>query len=938
MSLPAEFLTAAKALIPAERLIDDPLRTLAYGTDASFYRLIPKLVIKLESEAEVVAILQHAFRLKVAVTFRAAGTSLSGQAITDSVLLLLGRNWQQREVLADGKAIRLQPGVIGSHANQLLAPLARKIGPDPASINACKVGGIVANNASGMCCGTSQNSYQTLAAMRLVLADGTVLDTADSDSVARFRQQQSALLQQLKQLSDTARANQALAAKIRHKYRLKNTTGLSLNALLDFDDPIEMLSHLMVGSEGTLGFISSVTLKTVEEHPHKATALLVFPDVQSCCQAVTVLKQQAVSAVELLDRRSLRAVEQQAGMPAWVAGLSDLACALLIESRAEQADTLRQQLSDIRQALSPFVLEQQVDFSTDPTVYQQLWAIRKGTFPAVGAVRPVGSTVIIEDVTFPLELLAEGVQQLLQLFERYQYHEAIIFGHALEGNLHFVFTQRFDSREEVARYEAFMRDVAELVAVRCGGSLKAEHGTGRNMAPFVALEWGEDAYQLMWQIKHLLDPKGILNPDVVLSLDPEIHLKHLKPLPEADPLIDRCIECGFCEPVCPSNALTLTPRQRIVVQREIKRLSREEPTSPRLALLRDGYQYQGDQSCTTCGFCESACPVGINTGDLTNQLRSQVAKPSKLAIFAANHFAGMTRLARIGLRLQQSGRAVLGAAAMQRLSSTLHRLSGKRLPVWYPAMPGVSRNKANPVADEPLTPVVYFAACGSRVMGPAAGERDQRSLSEVTAAVLAKAGYRLVYPTGIDSLCCGMAFQSKGQLKLAQQKAAEVAAALKAASKNGELAIYCDTSPCSLTLKQQLPADLPLWDSIDFLHDRVLPKLSLTPQQEPVALHLTCSAARLKQQDKLTALVQACSSQPVQPLGIHCCGFAGDKGLLLPELNASALHGLRQQVQGCCLGVSSSRTCEIGLSQHSGIEYRHLVYLLAERLAATEKI
>jgi D-lactate dehydrogenase len=606
MSLPAAFLTAVERLIPAERRFDDPLSTLAFGTDASFYRLIPKLVVRVEAELEVVDLLKLASTHQVPVTFRAAGTSLSGQAISDSVLIVLGDNWNGREVRGQGSQIRLQPGVIGAAANAVLAPYLRKIGPDPASINACKIGGIVANNASGMCCGTAQNSYHSLAGMRLVLADGSVLDTEDPLSITRFFASHADLLEALAELGRQTRANSALAAKIRHKYRLKNTTGLSLNALVDFDQPIDILSHLLVGSEGTLGFISAVTYNTVPDHPHKASALLVFPDVESCCRAVTLLKQQPVSAVELLDRRSLRSVQDKPGMPEWVKGLSDSACALLIESRAASQSLLHEQLQLIMAAIAHFPLEKQVDFSEDPVVYNLLWKIRKDTFPAVGAVRQTGTTVIIEDVTFPIEQLAEGVNRLLALFDKHGYDEAIIFGHALEGNLHFVFTQAFETPEQIARYEAFMQDVAQLVAVEFGGSLKAEHGTGRNMAPFVELEWGADAYQLMWQIKRLLDPQGILNPDVILSEDRDIHLKNLKPLPAADAIIDKCIECGFCEPVCPSKGLTLSPRQRIVIWRDIQAKKRAGIDTRE---LEAAYQYQGIDTCAATGL---SCGVMSN--------------------------------------------------------------------------------------------------------------------------------------------------------------------------------------------------------------------------------------------------------------------------------------------------------------------------------------
>ena len=505
------FLTTIQRSIPTERIINDPLRTLAYGTDASFYRLIPKVVIKAETEAEVITVLRTAHGMGLPVTFRAAGTSLSGQAVTDSILLVAGNCWTDHTILDGGGRIRLQPGIIGAQANRYLAPLGKKIGPDPASINAAMIGGIAANNASGMCCGTAENSYKTLDSIRIVLADGSLLDTGDSTSRERFATSHAPLLDQLAALAAEVRADLPLADRIRHKYKLKNTTGYSLNALVDYQDPFDILAHLMIGSEGTLGFISEVVYRTVVEHPHKASALMIFASIEDACRTVFFLKTVNVNAVELMDRAALRSVENKKGMPAFLKTLPETATALLVETRAENEDELQYNVAMVVQALDGVPLTSTagmqafsekssftpmrcaathlpVQFTDVAAEYTLLWNIRKGLFPSVGAVRRSGTTVIIEDVAFPLKQLAAATLELQQLFKKYHYDEAIIFGHALEGNLHFVFTQDFSQNSEVERYRAFMDEVCHMVVDSYDGSLKAEHGTGRNMAPYVLLE------------------------------------------------------------------------------------------------------------------------------------------------------------------------------------------------------------------------------------------------------------------------------------------------------------------------------------------------------------------------------------------------------------------------------------------------------------------
>jgi len=920
---------ALSGQLQPEQIITDPLRTLAYGNDASFYRLVPKRVIRTGSETEVVLILRAAGRLNIPITFRAAGTSLSGQAVTDGVLVVAGDGWQDHEILEDGRRIRLQPGIIGAQANRYLAPLGRKIGPDPASINAAMIGGIVANNASGMCCGTAQNSYNTVHSVRIILADGTLLDTGDEKSRNQFSATHGEMLEALTALSSKVCADHELADRIRHKFKIKNTTGYQLNALVDYEDPFDIINHLLIGSEGTLGFISEIVYDTVVEHPHKASALVIFENMHDACSATAMLKKEPVAAVELMDRASLRSVENKKGMPSYLKSLSQSATALLIESSAESAKALKNQIKSIEKVLSGYTMVRPAAFTDKAKAYTALWNIRKGLFPAVGAVRQTGTTVITEDVAFPIKHLAEATLELQRLLQKHHYFEAVIFGHALEGNLHFVFAQDFGRQSEIQRYADFMDELCAMVVNRYDGSLKAEHGTGRNMAPFVEMEWGSGAYELMQAVKALFDPKGLLNPGVILNPNPKIHLENLKPLPATHEIVDKCIECGFCEHTCPSKNVTLSPRQRITVQREISRLSRQSADKDERA-LKSAYAYQGDQTCAVDGLCQLNCPVEINTGELTKTLRHLELKggrAERMGNVAASHFEGLTAAMGKALDGVTALHGFLGDKAMQKLAHTARRVSGKKLPLWNRFMPTGVKVRPKTVSKAGDT-VVYFPACVSRTMGPAKDDPMGEPLFQVTIRLLERAGFQVVFPEAMNRLCCGQPFDTKGLFDQAQTKSHELESALLKVSDNGRIPVLCDTSPCLYRMRSVMEPRLKLFEPVEFIHDFLLDRLAFTPCDETVALHTTCSSRKMGLEDKFKTVAEQCAAKVIIPEDVYCCGFAGDKGFTHPELNASALKDLSGQVTGRCdAGYSNSRTCEVGLSLHSGLFYRSIVYV-----------
>lgn len=993
----SRFLETVKHLVPKNGIYTDELRRFAWGTDAGFYRLVPRIVIRSNDEKEVSKILEAASKFDVPVTFRAAGTSLSGQSVSDSVLIVAGKNWERYKVSEDASEITLEPGIVGARVNAILKPFGRKFGPDPASIGSCMVGGIVMNNASGMSCGTHANSDRELESVRIVFVDGTVLDTGDETSRNAFRASHPDFIREIEALRDEILADKELADRIRYKYSIKNVTGLNIFPFVRFRDPFDIIAHLLVGSEGTLAFMSQVTMKTLPLPSKEASAMVYFGTIREAAEAVVALKKEidpaVLDAAELLDKRSLASVDDPMlnEYPS-----KDLTALLLRVTGADQTD-LDANVGKLLEVLHRFAVLNDAEgnafiFSSDPSVTGKYWAIRSGIFPSVGGMRRQGTTCLIEDIAFHIEDLPDATVDLSALLDKHGYDDSCIYGHALEGNFHFIINQSFDSGEEVDRYEAMIRDVAQMVVGKYDGSLKAEHGTGRNMAPFVSYEWGEKAFGIMKRVKELFDPKGLLNPGVIFNDDPKCFLRNFKALPVLKPWTDdgkpvepelaqvyqklnKCIECGFCEVNCLSCGFTLSSRTRIATQREITFLrALPNPTSEELALMRTlekEYSYAGEQTCAGDGLCSTSCPMGINVADLTHQLRRMNMPAGSLGYgvwnFAASHYAGVKSGLRGALRMATAGETVLGDLAMSGLCRWLH--NAVRLPLWTPATPkaynipkslkalvnsvasassATSKHSATEHTDSvtevrslslPKRPetqsvppqtnkVVYFPSCINQMMGlPKHHHAVDKPLVEEMVSLLNKAGYEVIFPKNMSSLCCGTIWESKGMPEIADKKTSELEDALWQASEHGRYPVLCDQSPCLHRMQHKIKK-MRLYEPSEFILEFLADRLDFHKTDTPVAIHLTCSMRLMHKTDKMLELARMCSSNVIVPEGIGCCGFAGDKGMTHPELNKYALRKLKSQIQGIPVGYSNSRTCEIGLATNSGIPYVSIAYLV----------
>lgn len=923
----------ARLLAALEELLPGAVRSratdrLAHAHDASHYLLTPQAVVAPTGTDQVAALLRAAAGLGAALTFRSGGTSLSGQAGTSGVLVDTRRHFGAVEVLDDGARVRVQPGVTLRAVNARLAPYRRRLGPDPASEAACTIGGVVANNSSGMTCGTTASSYATLEHAVLVLPSGTVVDTGAADADARLRALEPVLAAGLERLRDRVRGDTLSVATLRRQFSMKNTMGYGLNSFLDHDTPARLLTSLVVGSEGTLAFVAEATFRTVPVHPLASTGLVVLPTLRDAMAAMPALVEAGPAAVELLDAESLRVAQTDPAADAVLRGLAvDAHAALLVEWQATDAARLAEATADAAALLGSLPLAAPPRLSTDAAGRAALWHIRKGLYASVAGARPSGTTALLEDVAVPVPDLADLCADLTGLFDRHGYERSVVFGHAKDGNLHFMLTERFEPGRHPDRYARFTEDLVDAVLGR-GGTLKAEHGTGRVMAPFVRRQFGDELYDVMRELKQLCDPAGVLNPGVVLTDDDTVHLRDLKVVATVEPEVDRCVECGYCEPVCPSRDLTTTPRQRIVLRREMAAAEAAGDLGL-LARLREEYDHDAVQTCAVDGMCATACPVLIDTGDLTRRLRTEAAGAVSRAAWtgAARAWGPVTT----GMAAALDVAAALPAPLVERATDAVRAVGDADVvPQWRRDLPAGGRRRRSHRATGAAA--VYVPACLTTLFAPA---DDGPGVHRAVRVLAERAGVRLDVPEGVSGLCCGTPWSSKGMTDGYAVMRRRVGAALDAATDRGRLPVVTDAASCSEGFARLLGVagnGIRVVDAVPFVAEHVLGSLQVGQRLGTLALHPTCSSKRLGIDPAVLAIASVVADEVVVPDEWQCCAFAGDRGMLHPELTASATRAEAAAVTARRFDAYASvnRTCEIGMSRATGRPYRHLLELLEE--------
>jgi D-lactate dehydrogenase len=939
---PSDLKADLVALLGKEIVFHRAIDLVRYASDASPYRLIPQVVVLPRTTDDIVKLFRYCRETGRHATFRAAGTSLNGQSQSDDILIDVRRHWYGGKVEGDGRRVRARPGMILGHINSLLQRHGRRLGPDPASSHACTIGGVIANNSGGMRCTVQKDAYHTVSALTFVTPSGAVIDTSSPDAEIEFAVAEPRLAEGLLELRRELLADPALADRVRRKYAIRNTHGLRLCALLDGETPLEIFRRLLVGSEGTLAFIAEAVVETIPAPRVTSVAWIPVPTIDEAIALVPGLVSLGASAVELMVAPALTAAGQAfAETPSYWKSLDPKAAALLVEIGAEDQDALEEKQRQVIEHVSAARLIQPVEFTSVAEAIELAWHVREGLLGLIGKNRPEGSTLITEDVCFPPERLAQGAHDVQELLAKHGFIPGVA-GHAAHGNLHFTLVADLDGEDGRSRYSAFMTELVDLVIKKHDGSLKAEHGTGRNMAPFVVSEWGEKAAAMMWRIKQLADPNGILAPDVILTHNPNLHLENLKSFPQIEGITgsSQCIECGFCEPVCPSRNVTMTPRQRIALRRE---MSRQKDGSAMLAQLQREYQYDGIETCAGDGMCSIPCPIGINTGALIKELRTRENSPAAeaTALRLAKHWKAVEGLSRVSLSGAHAFSSVFGVKPLTALTAAARSVVNPDL---MPAVPGPMPRAASslPETDRNGAAAVYFCACINRMFGRDPARPAAPSLAETFVTLSKRAGKPLWIPPDVAGLCCSTPWKSKGYQQGHKYMAQALADALWRWSDGGALPIVVDAASCTLGLKEDIATQLEgerkeqyeslkIIDSIVWCRD-LLPDLTISRTLRRVAVHPTCSITHLGLAGALKQLAGHLAEEVEIPVGTTCCGTAGDRGLLHPELVVSATREVRAvlDAEPCDAYLSANRTCEMGLRHATGRPYESFIFLLEE--------
>ena len=932
-----------RARVEGEVLFDDLHRTL-YSTAACIYEIRPLGAVVPRHEADVLAVLDYARRNGLPVTARGGGSGLAGQTLGRGIILDLSKHFR-RIGEADGAAgtVRAQPGVVQARLNRSLRRQGLHFAPDPSSSAWCTLGGMVANNAGGSHTVSHGATRENVVSLRVALATGEVIETRPVPRAALAAvsgaDPHDRLAAGLLRIADTHRT----VIEARQPRTRRNSSGYALreaaNGSVD-------LARLLVGSEGTLGIVLEATLRVLPVAKAKATALVLFDDLEKAGAGVVTVLESAPSAVELLDRtfiEVIRAADRRlaSGLPGGTEAL------LIVELEGDDPREVSDRLDRLDAALvGRLGLATEVRKAARPEETARIWAVRKAASPILSRLEGrQRNTRFIEDAAVDPGRLAEFVRRLRDLLKRHDL-QAAIFGHAGDSNLHCNPLMNPKDPRDLLTMERVAEEFVDLV-MDLGGSLSGEHGDGRLRTPFLRRAYGPlvDAFA---EVKTLFDPQGILNPGIIVHdgasrltddlrygagyrrattatrLDAEVWGRE----------VEKCHGCGACRDYCPVAVETgdeaATARAKGNLLRAV--ISGRLEAS---VVATDGFKEIMDL-CVNCRLCHSECPTAIDIPGMA-VLAKEIYVRQRGKRVADRLLTAAGPLLRAGSALAPLANAALGAPLLRRLTAPLTGLAARRRLQPFARRPLAIRM---PSVDPEGRKVAYFHGCFG-------GYQDLEGEGAAALELLEGLGCAVAVP---PQECCGIAAITYGHLDDVRPAAERNVATFLDLLRRGYTPVYSAPS-CGLALVEDYPRLLETPQSavlarhVRDLHDYVLEILegdaAARARLRRVPLRLTyhnpCHLQARGLGDSVVRLLRLVPGVEVVPIGEdHCCGIAGTFGMKEAHFDQSMRMGrpLFDSIAraGTAVVATGCGTCKMQIEQGTSLRVVHPLKVVRDAL------
>jgi FAD/FMN-containing dehydrogenase/Fe-S oxidoreductase len=612
-----------------------------YATDASVYKIYPEGVCFPENKEDIIELIHFARENKVPLIPRAGGTSLAGQVVGEGLVVDVSKHFNQIiDFDPKAKTITVEPGIVRDDLNDFLAPHQLFFGPNTSTSNRCTIGGMTGNNSSGTTSIKYGVTRDKVIALECVLYDGSVVTFKDlNEEQYRKKEKQQDLEGAIYKFFTEKLSEPSHQENIRNEYPLasvhRRNSGYALDTLLnDFIDPafsVLNLSKLLTGSEGSLAFVTSITLSLDSIPPKEAVMVAVHYDsIEKCLQSVAPLMKHPLYTCEMMDKTILDCTKNNLSQTKnrfFLKG--DPKGILMLELRAANENQLQKELESLMNTLEKINLS--FDFSVlKGGEIQSALNLRSAGLGLLGNI--VGdkkAVACIEDTAVPVDQLADYIAAFTNLMKKYD-QNPVYYAHAGAGELHLRPILNLKKKEDVDQFKAITTDVANLVK-KYKGSMSGEHGDGIVRSEFIPLMLGESNYELIKAVKHIFDPHAIFNPGKIidsLPMDQNLRYQPDRKEPEIDTYMDfsadqgilraveKCNGSGDCRKtttdatICPSYRATKdekdSTRGRANVLREA--LTNTDSNNP-----FDNPQIKEVMGlCISCKACASECPSSVD--------------------------------------------------------------------------------------------------------------------------------------------------------------------------------------------------------------------------------------------------------------------------------------------------------------------------------------